>query len=120
MSEPLSAEERQAALDNISSEDLKKVQRYATAGLKVYSEDMLLAELGMKFGWEAYKAARDDEIDAKEMMTMIISSRKIEALEQLRMAQAVYIGAGSAQSKKPSQTFKSMTTKLEKQTEADK
>ena len=120
MAEPLSAEERQAALDNISAEDLAKIQKHTTKGLEVYTEDMLLAEFAMKFGWEAYKAVQADEIDAKEMMTLLVASRKIDAANQLRNAQAAFIGAGSAQSKKPSQTFKTMTSKLEKYSEADK
>lgn len=112
-------EDRQAALDNISVEDLAKIEAKVGKSVKVDIEDLLLAEFGMKFGWEAYKDARDDKIKSNEMITLLTASRKIDALNLYNNAQAAFIGAGSAQSKKPSQTFDSMTKKIAKRTEAD-
>ena len=113
------AQERQAALDNISAEDLAKIQRKTEKGVKVEIEDLLLAEFALKFGWQAYKEARDDMIKSNEMMTLLAASRKLDALRLYNDAQAAFIGAGSAQSKSPSKTFNSMTSKLERMAEAD-
>lgn len=113
-------EERQAALDNISDADLQKIQSKIAPSIKVEIEDLLLCEFAMKFGWPAYKEARDDVIKGKEMMLMLAASRKLDALRLYNDAQAAFIGAGSAQSKSPGQSFSKMTSKLTKSSEADK
>jgi len=111
--------ERQAELDNISAEDLEKVRRITENNIKVEIEDLLLAEFAIRFGWQAYRDVQADLVSSKEMMTLLAASRKLELAEIYRNAQAALIGAGSAQSKKPSQTFSSMTKKIIKGAEAD-
>lgn len=115
----MSPEERQAALNNISPEDLAKIQNVQNKSIKIDQEDLLETEFALKFGWEAYREYKNDEIKTKEMMKLIIASRKIESLTQFRNAQAVLIGSGSAKSKSPSNTFKSLTAELLKSTEPD-
>ena len=112
-------EERQALLENMSVDDLAKVQAKTGSSVKVDIEDLLLTEFALKFGWQAYKEARDDIIKGKEMMTLLTASRKLDALRLYNDAQASFIGAGAAASKKPSQTFNTLTRKLAKSVEAD-
>lgn len=115
----MSPEERQAALDNISAEDLAKIQSVAGKTISVYSEDLLLAEFALKFGWQAYQDVKADKVTTNEMTRLIAASRKLEMKQLYLSAQAAFIGAGAVQSKRPSQAFKSMTSKLLKEMEAD-
>lgn len=123
----MDAQSRQEALNNLSAEDLEKIQAYqaSTAGaMPVDNEWMLLAEFAKAFGWQAYLDAKNDArdengnlvVDAVEMLTLIEANRKLEAIQHFKDAQASLIGSGSAQSKKPSSTFKSLTRDIIKQT----
>lgn len=107
-------------LDELSPEDLEKINQPSTKGAQpVDQEWLLLAEFGLKFGWQAYLDAKEDVISGAEMLTLIEASRRLEARELYDMATASFIGAMSAQSKKPGQTFKSLTKDIIKQTKAD-
>ncbi|NCU40953.1 hypothetical protein EOL73_04335 [Candidatus Saccharibacteria bacterium] len=108
-------------LDLASDEDKKKILEHNASEslVPVEPEDLLLAEFALKFGWEAYKAVKNDEIGSAEMKTLIAASRKIDLVDLYRHAQASLIGAGSANSKKPSSTFKSMTKNIIKGSQAD-
>lgn len=116
----MSPEERQAELDNISAEELAKIQRVSGKKIKVYEEDLLLAEFAIKFGWQAYLDVKGDKITTNEMSRLIAASRRLEMKELYILSQASLIGSGSAQSKHPMQTFKSMTAKILRIMEADK
>ena len=115
----LSAEARQAAIDAIDVEHLKKIEAIESSGIPVDSEWMLLAEFALLYGWEAYKDARDDNISGVEMITLINAGRKLKTLEKYNMAQAVYIGAGSVQAKEPSKAFGKMTKDMIKDMKVD-
>lgn len=118
----LSAEERQAFLDNISDEDLAKIQQVTGASEnQVLVDDywLALAEFGKHFGWQAYLDAKNDKIGADEMMTLIAAARKLDHLTLYNNARASFIGSGSAASKKPSDTFKRLTTAILKHIKAD-
>lgn len=113
------AKERQAALDNISPEELEKVKAHQASTKGAYPVDqewLLLAEFGLKFGWQAYLDAKTDKIEMKEMLTLIEASRKLEWAAIFNEARTTLIGVGSANSKKPSQTFKSLTKDIIKNT----
>lgn len=113
---------RQEALNNISPEDLEKIKAHqaSTKGaFKVDQEWLLLAEFGMKFGWQAYLDAKSDRITAAEMLTLVEASRKLEWATVYNNSRASLIGAGSAQSKKPSKTFESLTRDIIKHTKVD-
>lgn len=115
----MSPQERQAALDSITPEELEKIKGHQASTNGAYPVDnewMLLTEFAMTFGWDAYLAATNDQIKASEMLTLIEASRKIKAMQHYQSAQAVLIGAGAAQAKKPGQTFKSLTKEIIKQT----
>lgn len=114
----MSPEERQAALDNISPEDLAKIQA-KTDVVKVDVEDVLEAEFLMKFGFTSYWALYPEKdpsmgITANEMIRLINASRKVDAFNQYSQAQSSFIGAAAAQSKKPSSTFESATQSIKK------
>lgn len=115
-------EERQAALNNISDEDLAKIQKLTSAeqkAVKVDDEWLILAEFGKHYGWQAYLAAKNNEISTEEMMTLIAAARKLDYLDLYMNARAVFIGAGSVQAKKPSDAFVQLTRDLIKETKAD-
>jgi hypothetical protein len=116
----MSPEERQAALDNISPEDLQKIRKKTEKGVKVEIEDLLEAEFALKFGWQAYKDMKDDLVSSKTMMKLIVASRKLESLAHYNDARSTFIGAASANSKRPSQTFTKITKDLLKNARADK
>lgn len=107
----MDSKSRQQALDDISEEDLEKIRSYREQGKNQYPVDeewMLLAEFGRAFGWQAYKDARDDLIDADEMMTLIQANRKLEYHHLYDTAQVSFAAAISAASKKPFATFKKL------------
>lgn len=115
----MSPQERQKALDSITPEELDKIkghQAKTDGAYPVDNEWLLLAEFAMTFGWEAYLTAKQDRITMPEMLTLIEASRKIKAVSFYQNAQASFIGAGSAQSKKPGDTFKRLTKDIVKQT----
>lgn len=116
----MTPEERQAALDNISAEDLAKIQRVHGKTVRVEQEDLLLAEFALKFSWQAYLDVKSDKVTSNEMVRLLAASRKLEMQEMYRNAQAAFIASGAVNSKKPSQAFKSMTQNIVKNMEADK
>lgn len=124
------AAERQKALDEISAEDLAKIQAHkaSTKGsLPVDNEWLLLAEFGITFGWQAYLDAKNDRrdengnlyVNGAEMMTLIEASRRLRAGEMFENAQTSFIGAVSGQTKKAAQTFNNLTKGLIKRMKAD-
>jgi len=102
-------------LDTLSPEDLEKIRQHQSSTIALDYEWLALAEFGRAYGWEAYKDARDDKISVDEMMTLLEASRKLDALHHFQMAQASFIGSGSASSKKPNLTFKKMTKDIIRQ-----
>lgn len=117
----MDAKNRQEALNNISAEDLAKIQAHQASTQGAYTVDnewLLLTEFAKAFGWQAYLDVKDDRITGAEMLTLIEANRKLEAVAHYRNAEASLIGAGSAQAKKPSQVFKSLTKDIIKQTKA--
>lgn len=115
----MSPEERQAALDNISPEDLEKIRQKTEKGIKIDVEDMLETEFALKFGWQAYKDMKADLIGSKEMMKLIVASRKLDDLYSYNSARSAFIGTASANSKRPSATFNNITKNLVKNARAD-
>ena len=117
-----SASERQKVLDSISAEELAKIEAHhaSTKGSDPVDEEwLLITEFAMTFGWQAYLDTKADKIKGAEMRTLIAASRKLKAGKLYDQATASFIGAVSAQSKKPGQTFKSLTKDIINQTKAD-
>jgi hypothetical protein len=109
-----SIKERQAALDYASDEDLAKIRRkqQQSAGVPIDQEWAIISEFAVRFGWDAYKEFRNDELQLDEMMVLIQGARKLEAKHTFDTAQAVFIGTLSAKQKNPSKTFDKMTKQL--------
>ena len=104
--QPQKLELTQAQLQRIAQ---RKAQDQAT---KVDSEWLAIAEFGMYFGWQAVKAVLNDTITSAEMFMLLEGARKVNKLKLYNETRAVFIGTASANSKKPSQTFKRMTKDL--------
>lgn len=112
---------RQAALDNISPEDLKKIEGLTSKGnyYKVDESWLILAEFAMAFGWEAYMAVKEDRIQSDEMYTLLEASRKINDRNLHDQAQIMFMSIISAKSKRPGTTFKKMSKSLKNNMKAD-
>ena len=72
-----SIKERQAALDYTSDEDLAKIRRkqQQSAGVPIDQEWAIISEFAVRFGWDAYKEFRNDELQLDEMMVLIQGAR---------------------------------------------
>lgn len=109
-------------LDDISAEDLAKIEAHQAetkGAMPVDVEWLLLAEFAKAYGWEAYMAAKNDEISAAEMLTLIEANRRLESRRMFEDAQTAFVGAVSAQTKKPTNTFKNLTKDIIKRTKVD-
>lgn len=117
----MDSKSRQAALDNISAEELEKIKAHQAStdgAASVDDEWLLLAEFAMYYGWQAYKEA--ESIPLKEMLTMVEAGRKLRAREVFELAQAVVIGTATVNAgKKSGSVFKSLTKTLVKKMKAD-
>lgn len=108
--------------DDIDEKSLAKIDALKgseDSKIKVDEEWLMLAEFAKHFGWEAYKDAKADMVQTDEMMILIAAARKLDHLTLYNNARAAFIGAGSAQSKKPSNAFNTMTRDIIKQIKAD-
>lgn len=111
--------ERQENLNNISPDDLAKIQSVSEKSIKIEVEDLIEAEFALRFGWGAYTDYQNELVSAEQMGKLLVSARKLDSLAQYRAAQAAFIGSGSAQSTKPSQTFAALTNPIRKDSEVD-
>lgn len=117
--QPLSAAERQALLDNVSAEELAKVQAHQASTKGAFPVDLewlLFAEFAKAYGWQAYLAVRRDEIKLDEMLTLIEANRILENKKLFEDMQSSFVGAISAQTKKPVSTFQKLTKDVIKKT----
>lgn len=122
MEQKKSPKPKKNPLDEISPEEVAKVERAKIANESRYKVDhewLLLAEFAKTYGWQAYRDVKNDKITTAEMMTLLAASRKLEAMDMLRDAQTAFIGAGSARTKKPSETFKKLVRHIIKDTKVD-
>lgn len=112
---------RQQALNNISKEDLEKVKQVQGSGsyYTVDEEWLLLAEFGMTFGWDAYIAVKNDEIDTPEMYTLIEASRKVKSRQRYEDTESHFISIMASKAKKQSSAFKKATKSMIKNSKAD-
>ena len=117
--QPLSAEERQAAIDAIDVEHLKKIEAIESSGTPVDSEWMLLAEFALLYGWEAYKDARDDNISFLEMITLITAGRKLQTMDRFNAAKDTFIAMLSVGAKDPGKSFQKLTKDMIKEMKVD-
>lgn len=110
-------------LNEISPEDLEKIELYQSntkGAFPVDNEWLILAEWLKIAGYQAYLDAKNDTVDSDgnliltmaEILTLIEATRKLNYVAQYRNSESSFIGAVSAQAKRPSSTFKSLTKKI--------
>lgn len=110
-------------LNEISPEDLEKIKTYQSStkgAFPVDNEWLILAEWLKIAGYQAYLDAKNDAVDSEgnliltmaEILTLIEATRKLNYVAQYRNAESSFIGAVSAQAKRPSSRFKSLTKKI--------
>lgn len=100
-------------LDTLPAEDIDKILEHNNSSKgSVDDEWMILGRFGAAFGYDAYKAAINDEVTLQEVMILLEAKDKLDMSQMYRDAQAAFIGAASANSKKPGSTFKRLTKEI--------
>lgn len=118
----MDSQSRQQALDNISAEDLAKIQAHQAKTHSAFPVDdywLIAAEFAQAFGWQAYLDYKNNKIELSEMMTLIEATRKLKAQDVFYQAQSAFIGSGSSQSEFPGRTFEKLTRGLLNNAKAD-
>lgn len=110
----MEAAARQAALDNISDSDLKKIEDRSREleSNKVSDDAMYLAMLGKHFGWPAIADAMEEKYEWYSWQfanKLLNAANKIEAGKTAAESYTSFVGSVSAQSKKPGTTYKMLT-----------
>lgn len=106
----------------LTPEDEAKAKERAAkrdATPKLSEENLLIAEFGMFYGWEAMRAAQSDEISADDFSWLLDAARRIDTRNQYNLASAVFTAVASANGKKPSSDFKHNTAHYVKAMKAD-
>lgn len=106
----------------LKPEDVAKAKERAAkrdATPKLSEENLLIAEFGMYYGWEAMRAAQSDEVSADEFSWLLDAARRVDTRNQYNLASAVFTAVASANSKKPSADFKRNTAHYLKAMKAD-
>lgn len=89
------------------------------AQIKISEEAMLIAELGLMYGYEAVRAARSDQIPLEDVQWLVLAGRKVEARHEYNNASAMFTAVASANAKTPAKTFKQSTKQYIKIMRAD-
>lgn len=96
----------------------EEIARFKARELKISNltdENVLVAEFGRLYGYQAIKAVLDDEISRETMNWLIESGRKIVAKENYNLAGAVFTAVASANAKDPLRAFNSNTKEYKKE-----
>ena len=78
-------------------------------------ENLLVAEFGRLYGYQAVRAVLDDEIDRNTMNWLVEAGRKVQVKENYNLASAVFTAVASANAKDPKKAFNSNTKFYEKE-----
>lgn len=105
----------------LTQDELDKVAatRAKRESTKVDENWLFISEFGYYFGWAGVQAIRNNEISMEEASMLLAGARKVWSGKLYDHAMSAFIGAASANSKKPNQTFKKATTPIIKQARAD-
>lgn len=79
---------------------LESKQRSEAHKIKVTPEDMLLAELGMNYGFEAMLAANENRMDRATADKLVEASKRLWNRRMTDLASVIYIATGAANSGK--------------------
>lgn len=85
----------------------KAAQREAKP--KLTEENLLVAEFGLFYGFEAVQAVLNDEIGLDEVLWLVESARAVDSRNQYNFSAAVFTAVASANDKHPSAAFKKNT-----------
>jgi hypothetical protein len=106
----------------ISPEDEAKIKARVAkheATPKLTEENLLIAEFGMFYGYEAMRDAMSDEISANEFTWLLEAARRVDARNQYNLSAAVFTAVATANAKKPAAEFKKNTAHYLKAAKAD-
>ena len=102
----------------LKPDELKKVQavrlRHEQTNPKVDQEWYFIAAFGKHFGWGGVQAILNNEIDLGTANMLMAGARKVDYAHMFEDAQTAFIALGSSNSKKPSNTFESLTKGIRK------
>lgn len=96
----------------------EEIARYKSRELKtsdLTDENLLVAEMGRLYGFEAVLAILNDQIDRNTMTWLIEAGRKVQVKENYNLASAVFTAVASANAKDPKKAFSSNTKFYEKE-----
>lgn len=99
-------------LDTLPAEDIDKILEHNSSKGSIDEEWMILGRFGAAFGYDEYKAAVNDEVTLQEVMILLEAKDKLDMAQMYRDAQAAFIGAAAANSKKPGSTFRKLTKEI--------
>lgn len=105
----------------LSQDELDKVakSRARNESTKVDENWLFIAEFGYYYGWDGVQAILENEIGMDVANILLAGARKVWNGHLYDHATASLIGAASARSKKPNQTFKKATRDIIKNAKAD-
>lgn len=98
---------------------LKRREEKEASKINIDQEQLIIAEFGVFYGWGGVMAILNNDIDSETVSWLITAARKIRHSINYDNAQSAFIGAISAQTKKPSDTFNKATLELRKHMRAD-
>lgn len=105
----------------LSQDELNRVAaaRAKNEATKVDENWLFIAEFGFYYGWDGIQAILNNEITMDVANTLLAGARKVWSGRLYDHSMASFIGASSAQAKKPNQIFKKATRDIVKHARAD-
>lgn len=103
-------ENKRNSLEDISQEDIDKVERLKSGKKTPHIEPewLMLSEAGVYFGYGVIRAALSNEISKSELMQLILGARKIQNISIIDSANAVRAAYVSTKSKNSNKVYKDM------------
>lgn len=106
----------------LSEAELKKLADFKSqsADIKVEPEWLEIAEFGGYFGYDGIQAILNNEIEIEVVRMLLAAQRKVWASQLVDRANVAFIASVSAQSKRPTNTFKKAMKNIIARTKVEK
>lgn len=105
--------------DVLSDEEKKQLASHDLNDAGTTEDWVFLAEWVELTGLDGYRAYQNDKVEFHEMLMLIAGKRVLEARRMYENAQTSFVGAVSAQTKNPHNTFKRLTKEIVSKTKAE-
>lgn len=106
----------------LSDEDIKqyKIKSLERDYDKIPNENLLIAQFGMLYGWDAIMAVLNGKIDLETMLWLIEAGQKITKIDNYENIKGMLIANLSAKAKDPNSSFMTMTKEIRQEIESSK